>query len=70
MHKMKTEKNTIKSPEEVRKLMEDLWCSHKAGITLPKKNVFFVDLPPAEESEKSKKERDEINNEDNYGAWI
>ena len=43
---MKTDKNTIKSPEEVRKLMEDLWLNHKAGNPLPKNNVFFVELPP------------------------
>lgn len=67
---MKTEENTIKSPNEVRKLMEDLWLNHKAGNPLPKNNVFFVELPPVEKSEKSKTEQDEINNKDNYGAWI
>ena len=43
---MKNEKNTIKSPEEVRKLMEDLWLNHKAGNPLHKNNVFFVEFPP------------------------
>ena len=65
---MKTEKNTIKSPEEVRKLMEDLWLNHKAGNPLPRNNVFFVELPKLEDSDKSKTELDETNNEDNYGA--
>ena len=67
---MKTGNNTIKSPEEVRKLMEDLWLNYKAGNPIPKNNVFFVELPPMEESEKSKTEPDETNNEDNCGTWI
>lgn len=67
---MKNEKNTIKSPEEVRKLMEDLWLNHKAGNPLPKNNVFFVELPKLEDSDKSKTEPDETNNEDNCGTWI
>ena len=67
---MNTKKNTIKSPEEVRKLMEDLWFNYKAGNPLPKNNVFFVELPPLEDSEKSKTEPDEINKENNFSVWI
>ena len=70
---MKTDNNTIKSPEEIRKLMEDLWLNHKAGNSLPKNNVFWVDLPPLTEGEKieveaSKKQDDQP--EDLYGVWI
>ena len=50
---MKTENNTIKSPEEVRKLMEDLWLNHKAGNKAPKNNVFWVELPQLSEKEKA-----------------
>ena len=67
---MKNKKNAIKSPEEVRKLMEDLWLNHKAGNPLPGNNVFFVELPKLEDSDKSKTEPDETNNEDNCGTWI
>ena len=48
---MKNEKNTIKSPKEVAKLMEDLWLNHKAGIKAPLNNVFWVELPPLTENE-------------------
>ena len=67
---MVNEKNTIKSPEEVRKLMEDLWFNHKAGNPLPKNNVFLVELPKLEDSDKSKTEPDETYNEDNCETWI
>ena len=58
---MKTEKNTIKSPEEVRKLMEDLWLNHIAGTQLPMNNVFFVELPPQTQKEEDimKKNQDD-----------
>ena len=60
---MKTEKNTIKSPEEVFKLMEDLWLNHKAGNKSPKNNIFWVELPPLSEEEKESiraKKEDEL----------
>ena len=50
---MKTEKNTIKTPEEVRKLMEDLWLNHKAGNKIPKNNVFWIQLPPLTKEDKT-----------------
>lgn len=50
---MKTEKNTIKSPEEVRKLMADLWLNHKAGYKALQNNVFWVELSPLNEEEKA-----------------
>lgn len=65
---MKSEKNTIKSPEEVRKLMEDLWLNHKAGDKAPQNNVFWVELPPLTQEEKAKDIDD--NPEDLYGVWI
>lgn len=44
-------KQKIKSPEEVRKLMEELWINHKLGYSLPKDNVFIVELPPLTKDE-------------------
>lgn len=65
---MKNEKNTIKSPEEVSKLMEDLWLNHKARNKAFQNNVFWVELPPLSEEEKMKDIDD--NPEDLYGVWI
>lgn len=71
----------IKTPEGVSKQMEDLWLRHKAGLTQPKNNVFWVDFPPLTEEEKAEieaekkaeleaaKEKDD-KPEDLYGAWI
>ena len=45
--KNKTEKiPKIQSPDEVKKLMEDLWLNHKAGNKTLNNNVFMVQLPP------------------------
>lgn len=38
--KMKSGKKTIKSPEEVYRLMEDLWINHKAGNKVPQNNFL------------------------------
>ena len=44
--KNKTEKiPKIQSPDEVKKLMEDLWINHKAGNKTLNNNVFMVKLP-------------------------
>ena len=78
---MNDEKKTIKSPEEVAKLMEDLWLNHKAGNKAPPNNVFWVELPPLSEEEKAfiratkegemKEAKDKDDKpEDLYGVWI
>ena len=78
---MKNDKNKLKSPEEVTKLMEDLWLNHKTGNKTTLNNVFWVELPPLSEEEKAsiraKKEVElkepkhkEDNPEDLYGVWI
>ena len=46
-------KQHIKTPEGVSKLMEELWLRHKTGLKQPENNVFFVDLPPLTEGEKA-----------------
>lgn len=47
--KNKTEKiPKIQSPDEVKKLMEDLWLNHKAGNKTLNNNVFMVKLPSLE----------------------
>ena len=78
---MKNKKNTVKSPEEVTKLMEILWLNHKAGNKAPKNNVFWVEFSPLSEEEKAsiraKKEAElkeakdkDDKPEDLYGVWI
>lgn len=49
---MKIDK-TIKSPEGVSLLMENLWLRHKAGMKQRPSNVFMVELPPLTEEEKA-----------------
>ena len=46
-------KQRIKTPEGVSKLMENLWLRHKAGLKQPENNVFWVDFPPLTEEEKA-----------------
>ena len=74
---MNKEKKTIKSPEEVSKMIEDLWQNHKLGNKKPANNVFWVELPPLSEEEKvaikAKKDAGkdkEDKPEDLYGVWI
>ena len=46
-------KQRIKSPEGVTKLMEELWKQHKKGLSQPRNNMFLVDLPPLTDEEKA-----------------
>ena len=78
---MNNEKKTIKSPEEVVKLIEDLWLNHKAGNKVLQNNVLWVELPLLSEEEKASirankdgiireaKDKDD-NPVDLYGVWI
>ena len=52
-------KQRIKTPEGVSKLMEDLWLRHKAGLKQPENNVFMVDFPPLTEEEKAEIEAEQ-----------
>ena len=78
---MNNEKNRIQSPEEMSKLMKDLWLRHKAGLKQPENIVFWVDFPPLTEEEKAeieaekKAELEAAKDKDDkpadlYGAWI
>ncbi len=49
---MKIDK-TIKTPEGVSLLIENIWLRHKAGIQQRAGNVFMVELPPLTEEEKA-----------------
>ncbi len=49
---MKIDK-TIRSPEGVSLLMENMWLRHKAGMKQRSNNVFMVELPPLTEEEKA-----------------
>lgn len=46
-------KQFVKSPEGVRKLMEDLWNKHHNNQPFPLDNVYWVELPPLTEEEKA-----------------
>ena len=78
---MNNEKKTIKSPEEVAKLMQNLWLNHKAANKVPQNNVFWLELPPLSKEEKASiraTKEDELKEvkdkddkpEDLYGVWI
>lgn len=43
---------SIKSPEGVKKLMEELWLNHQSGKKPMPGRVFMVDLPEPTEEEK------------------
>ena len=58
-------KQRIKTPEGVSKLMEDLWLRHKAGLKQPENNVFWVDFPPLTEEEKAEIEAEKEADENN-----
>lgn len=70
------EAQSIKSPEGVALLMENLWLRHKAGMKQRTNNVFMVDLPPLTEEEKSSIKHspaDDVGAEDEenfFGGWI
>lgn len=49
---MKIDK-TIKSPEGVSLLMENMWLRHRAGMQQRPCNVFMAELPPLTEEEKA-----------------
>ncbi|MDE5664290.1 MAG: hypothetical protein K2I37_09700 [Muribaculaceae bacterium] len=68
---------TIKSPEGVALLMENLWLRHKTGMKQRPCNVFMVELPPLTEEELAEtrqKTQDDAYPDDDpevvYGAWI
>lgn len=44
-------RKTIKSPEEVTLLLENMWFRHMAGMHQRSGNVFWVDMPPLTEEE-------------------
>lgn len=45
------DKQYIKTPEGVAKLLEELWIRHQAGLNQPKNNIFWVDFPPPTDEE-------------------
>lgn len=67
---------SIKSPEGVALLMENLWLRHKTGMKQRANNVFMVELPPLTKEEKSSISHsiiDDVVAEDDenfYGGWI
>lgn len=45
------ESKTIKSPEGVKLLMENIWLRHQAGMKQRQDNVYIVNLTPDTEEE-------------------
>lgn len=72
----KIDSQSIKSPEGVALLMENLWLRHRAGMKQRANNVFMVELPPLTKEEKSSISHsiiDDVVAEDDenfYGGWI
>lgn len=68
---------SVKSPEGVTLLMENLWLRHIAGMKQHPSNVYMVELPPptdeelAEARRKSQEKcRPDDEPEELYGVWI
>lgn len=72
----KIDSQSIKSPEGVALIMENLWLRHRAGMKQRANNVFMVELPPLTKEEKSSIRQsiiDDVVAEDDknfYGGWI
>lgn len=69
------EMKTIKTPEGVALLMENMWLRHKAGMKQRTDNLFFVDFPPLTEEEKIHRQeeatrRPDDTQEELFGGWI
>lgn len=58
---------SIKSPEGVKLLMENIWLRHQAGMKQRPNNVFMVELPPPTPEEltqmRGEEKHDELDDE-------
>lgn len=64
---------SLKSPEGVTLLMENLWLRHKAGMKQRANNVFMVELPPPTEEglrEARKSDVAEYDQEELFGGFV
>lgn len=65
---------TIKTPEGVTLLIENMWLRHKAGMKHRSHNVFFVDFPPLTEEEiqriDTSNQRPDDTLEELFRGWI
>ena len=68
---------TIKSPEEITLLMQNVWLKHKTGVSQHHDNVFFVELPPltVDEMDENQHLENNISHKDDspeelFGGWI
>lgn len=64
---------SIKSPDGVALLMENLWLRHKAGLKQRPCNVYLVELPlPTEEElrEARKSDMSEYGQEELFGGFV
>ncbi len=42
----KSDRQSVKSPDGMTQLLENLWLRHRAGMKPSKNNIFMVELPP------------------------
>lgn len=78
--KDKLTNRTVKSPEGVALLMENMWFRHSSGMKQSSDNVFYVELPPLTEEERAEIHRKDAlhpfpdendkNDEEFLGGWI
>ena len=64
---------SIKSPDGVALLMDNLWLRHKVGLKQRSCNVYMVELPPpteAEFKEIRKSDVSEYDQEELYGGFV
>lgn len=64
---------SIKSPEGVVLLMENLWLRHRAGMKQKSNNVFMVELPPLSEEERraiNKSDTFDYDQEELFGGFV
>lgn len=67
--------DSIKAPEGINLLLENLWLRHKAGMQQRHNKVFMVDLPPLTEDERKTLRKKRIGGadytqEELFGAFI
>lgn len=64
---------SIKSPDGVALLMENLWLRHKAGLKQRPCNVYLMELPPPTEEElreARKSDMSEYGQEELFGGFV
>lgn len=64
---------SVKSPDGVALLMENLWLRHKAGLKQRSCNVYMVELPPPTEEELREARKSDVaeyDQEELFGGFV